>query len=119
MYEGFSFKPDKAQEVPAAEAQEIQSRLRGRLDALPPEEKARLNELVWPSVIPWTGDGYRLGLNGLFSFVPQEMKDRVDAYVQMPAGEDRDAMQEELRSSLTALWSEHFDEINKDLRAYA
>lgn len=79
--------------------------LPGILGALPPEQKTKFEDLM-ASVIPWRGRGFVFGVNGLFTFVPVELNERITRYVQNSSSEPLDDSREDLVNELVAIYHE-------------
>mgnify|MGYP006911038313 FL=1 len=83
-------------------ANELRARSAGRFDRL------------FGVIVPWrggNGDSYVLGVNALLSYTTQELREKIQAYLnnEEDSVQDRQA----LDTALSGIWEQHVDEISK------
>ena len=90
---------------PSVAREEPRLHLPGILGNLAPEEKAVFDDLMM-SVVPWRGEGYTLGLNGLFQVVPLQAVEAVTRYVNAPRTESTESTRQALLEELGEIFKD-------------
>jgi hypothetical protein len=100
-------------------AEIVRARLPGILGKLESTKKEKFDDLM-SRVIPWREEGYTIGLNALFNFVPEDVVQEVIEYVKSDTGEPNNPPAE-LLAKLQAIISDInlFEMDNTTLRSFS